>query len=174
MSVDILHTIVCVAALTLVCAGLAKLRDPTPAERALRAQRIAIPRGSGRVVGAVEIAVGVTALTAATPTTAFVVGVVYAAFAAFVARAARRGTPCGCLGASPRAADPLQAVVDLAFAGAAFASAANDPLSLLDLARTATNGALYLALVALGTALAMQAIGPLGELRGLARPEARA
>lgn len=174
MSLDIFHTIASVAAATLACAGLAKLRAPAPAEQALRAQGIAAPRGSGRVVGTIEIAVGVTALAAASPATAAALGVVYLAFAAFVARAARRGTPCGCLGASPRAADPLQAAVDLAFAGAAFGSAVNDPISLLDLARATPNGAIYLALVALGTVLALQAIGPLGELRGLARPGARA
>jgi hypothetical protein len=112
-----------VAALLLV-AGLAKLRRP---ERAARALAIAgLPGGAGaaRTLGAAEAIVGAACLIAPGPALAAVLAAAYGAFALVVLRLRAARASCGCFGAEDVPAGGLHAALDLAAAAVAALGAA--------------------------------------------------
>lgn len=108
------------AATLLVVSGAVKAARPRPFESALVALGWSRPRGVGRLVGAMEVVVGATAVVAGGRTGASAVAVAYVAFAAVVVLARRRGVPsCGCFGSAASPPVPLHVVVDLAAAALA-------------------------------------------------------
>lgn len=89
------------AALLLVVAGAAKVRDPLPLVRALRSARLPAPVAGVRLLAAAEVALGLAAVLAGGRTTAALVAASYAVFTGFVLLARRRGgvlASCGCFG----------------------------------------------------------------------------
>ncbi|HWE32211.1 MAG TPA: MauE/DoxX family redox-associated membrane protein [Solirubrobacteraceae bacterium] len=100
-----------IAALTLCVAGLAKLRAPSAAARAMRAARLPANVLAIRTVAGGELALGAAAAMLATPATAVALAAVYAAFAALALVLHRRGAECGCFGDSGMPASPLQSAI---------------------------------------------------------------
>jgi hypothetical protein len=91
-----------VAAGLLVASGLAKVRNPRPAGRALSAAGVPAGATLTRGLGAVEMAAGVLAVVAPTRAVAIAVALLYAAFVLFLLRLFRSKdsqASCGCLGA---------------------------------------------------------------------------
>lgn len=87
------------AAGLVVVSGMAKLRHPNPAGRALASVRL--PSGSWTVrgIGLAEMAIGTWCLFAPSPAAAISLCVLYAAFAVFLAvLMGAQGASCGCLG----------------------------------------------------------------------------
>ena len=118
--------IVSAAALLLVVAGLAKLRDPLPARSAMVAARLpggAAVRspGTARAVGAAELVVGSAALLVGGPVTAALLALSYLLLALMAARllSVAAGTGCGCFGASGAPISRWHLVMDVGFAAAA-------------------------------------------------------
>lgn len=100
-SVDALAGPYAVVALVLAMGGFLKASRPAPTEGALRALGLPSHGGLVRVLGAIEVGVGTTALVFDSRVAAGIVAVSFAAFAGFVALALRRGTmvgSCGCFG----------------------------------------------------------------------------
>jgi hypothetical protein len=92
-----------VAALVLCVAGVAKLRAPDSAARAVGADRRLV-----RLFAAGEVGLGVVALAVGGPLPAALMAALYAGFAVLTLRLARAGESCGCFGAEQSAASPLQ------------------------------------------------------------------
>jgi hypothetical protein len=89
------------AAGLLVLAGVPKLKDPMPLVRALRSAELPASRALVRILAAVEILVGVSAVVHPGRVTAAGVSASYLVFTAFVALTLRRGGvlgSCGCFG----------------------------------------------------------------------------
>ena len=94
-----LFTTTAIFSVLLVLTGIAKLRRPGDVERALRDFGAPTFRGSGVVLGGVEIVVGLGALL--TPAVLWAQAVLYLGFALWVIAALRRQVPiasCGCFG----------------------------------------------------------------------------
>lgn len=89
------------AAALLVVAGAAKVRDPLPLVRALRATGLRAPAPLVRAGAAVELLLGLAAVLTGSRIAAVGVALSYAAFTGFVLLALRRGgvlASCGCFG----------------------------------------------------------------------------
>jgi hypothetical protein len=83
----------------LAVSGLAKLRHPGSASRALGALRFPSGPLTVRVIGLVEVAIGTWCLFAPGRAAAVSLGLLYGAFAVFLAVLIRAGgASCGCLG----------------------------------------------------------------------------
>ncbi len=113
------------AALLLVVAGLAKLRDPGPARSAIVAARL--PGGArvrspwvARSVGAAEVLVGTAALLVGGRWTAALLGASYLLLALVAWRllSVASGTGCGCFGATGAPISRWHLALDLGFAAA--------------------------------------------------------
>ena len=100
-----------VAALVLAIAGLAKLRSPASAARAMGAGSSAI-----RVYALGELALGLWALVAAGPVASGLLAGAYAGFAGVTVVLARRGAACGCFGSEQAPASPIQSLLSGALA----------------------------------------------------------
>lgn len=114
------------AALVLCIAGLAKLRSPGSAVRALDV--IGLPPRAGLVrAGAVgELAVGLACLVHPAAVTAGAMAALYAAFCAVSLVLVREGSSCGCFGAeSP--ASLLQTAISAGLAAIALTAAVMGP-----------------------------------------------
>jgi hypothetical protein len=107
-----------IAALVLCVAGVAKLRSPTPAARAL-----GVAPGLVRAFAAGEIALGGWALLAGGALPGVLMAILYAAFAATTLVLARRGAACGCFGADDTAASGLESWLSGGLAAVAGAGA---------------------------------------------------
>jgi hypothetical protein len=118
-----------VAAGVLCVAGLAKLRSPAPATRALAS--LGLPGGAGaiRAFAIAELGLGAWALISPTPLAAAFLACVYAGFTVLTLALWRRAQSCGCFGADGAPAAPLQAVLS-ALLAAACAAAAGSPRGL--------------------------------------------
>ena len=92
-----------VAALVLAVAGVAKLRSPQAAARA-----VSMPAASVRVFALGELALAIAALLTASAWSAVLMAVLYAGFAVLTLRLARAGAACGCFGAEQSPASPIQ------------------------------------------------------------------
>ncbi len=149
--------IVSAAALLLVVAGLAKLKDPLPARTAIVAARLpggAALRspGAARAVGAAELLVGTAALLVGGRWTSALLALAYGLLALMAARllAVAAGTGCGCFGASRAPISRWHLVLDLAFAAAAAVAVVVPAPGLPEAARDlGWQGALLIVLVGL-------------------------
>jgi hypothetical protein len=112
-----------VASLLLCVAGVAKLRSPKPAARALADASLPASTSTIRTFAAGETALGAYAALAPGPAIAAAIAVVYAGFAGLALLLARRASSCGCLGATDTPATPLHAAVSAALALIAAAAA---------------------------------------------------
>jgi hypothetical protein len=100
-----------VAALILAVAGLAKLRSPEAAARA-----VAFPAASIRLFAVGELALAIIALVTASAWSAALMAALYAGFAVLTLRLARAGAACGCFGAEQAPASPVQSLLSAALA----------------------------------------------------------
>ena len=145
------------AALLLVVAGLAKLRDPAPARRrswrpGSRAARGSGPRWVARSVGAAEVLVGTAALLVGGRWTAALLGVAYLLLALVAWRllSVASGTGCGCFGATGAPISRWHLALDLGFAAAAAVAVAFPTPGLpVAVSSTGWQGVLLVALVGL-------------------------
>jgi hypothetical protein len=105
-----------VAAAVLCVAGLAKLRTPASASRALAG--LGLPAGPSviRAYAVLEIGLGAWALISPAPLASALLAFVYAAFTGLALLLWRRAESCGCFGAEGAPATPLQAVLSALFA----------------------------------------------------------
>ena len=116
-----------VACGVLCLAGVAKLRSPAGAVRALAAAGLPAPRGLIRGFAVVEIALGAWAALSPSRAGAAAVACLYAIFSGLVLLLARRRAACGCFGEGDAPASPLQAVLSLGLAVIAGAAVASPP-----------------------------------------------
>jgi hypothetical protein len=114
-----------VAALVLCVAGLAKLRSPGAAARA-----VGLGPASIRAFAAFEVALGAWALLAAAPEGSALMAAVYAGFAVLTLVLSRAGAPCGCFGEERAPASPIQSLVSAALALVCAVCAAGAPHAL--------------------------------------------
>jgi hypothetical protein len=110
------HTL---AALVLGVAGLAKLRSPGAAARAVGRRPAAI-----RVFAAGELGVATWALASGGAGSSVAMAALYAGFALLTLRLAGQGTACGCFGEREEPASPIQSLLSTALSGACIAGAA--------------------------------------------------
>lgn len=90
-----------VFALLLVVSGASKVRTPVATEGALRASGLPASRTLVRMLGTVEVVVGVAAIGLGAAATSAAVAVLYLGFTGFVVNALLRDLPvasCGCFG----------------------------------------------------------------------------
>jgi hypothetical protein len=113
-----------VAALVLCVAGLAKLRSPAGAARALVVAGLPAPRTLVRVGAAVEVAIGAWALARPSAITAGAMALLYGGFCGLSLLLARRRASCGCFGDDDAPASPVQSALSAALAAVAVAAAA--------------------------------------------------
>jgi hypothetical protein len=127
---DALTAPLAVAAGVLCVAGLAKLRTPAPAARALAS--LGLPSGSRLIRGfaVAELGLGAWALMAPAPSASALLACVYAAFSALALALWRRAESCGCFGAEGAPATPLQAVISALLAAACAAAVGASPHGL--------------------------------------------
>jgi hypothetical protein len=98
---EVLSGPVYLAGLLLALGGAAKALRPVPTAGALRALHLPGPRGGVRVLGAVEVVLGLAAVLSGARFLLVAVGCFYVAFTLFVLVALRSGTAlqtCGCFG----------------------------------------------------------------------------
>ncbi len=116
-----------VAAVVLCAAGLAKLRSPTGAVRALAAVGLPARAGLVRAFAGGELALGTWSLLYPSPRSAGAVACVYAGFCILSLVLARRRAACGCFGDGDAPASVVQSLLSAALglvaAGAAIAPA---------------------------------------------------
>jgi hypothetical protein len=155
-----------VVAGVLAVGGAAKLLDPDASSPMLRA--IGLPAGAGaaRLLGVVEVVVGVLAFFVGGPVLAGVVAVLYGAFSLAVLRlraVAGGGVPCGCFGRSSAPPTLVHAVVDVVAALVAVAAAVAGAPGFLE-ARPGLPAAgvpqLIVTFVAVGLAVAVLTVLP--------------
>ena len=94
----ILTTPIAVAAIVLVVAGLAKLRTPDGALRALAAAGLSLPAAAVRIAALSELAISALVLLAPGRATCALLAAGYATLALVAGALARRGAACGCFG----------------------------------------------------------------------------
>jgi hypothetical protein len=111
-----------VAALVLCVAGLAKLRAPAAAARAVGFAPHLI-----RAFATFELALGAWALVTASPASSALMAALYAGFTALTVALWRRGASCGCFGSERAPASPIQSLLSAALALAAAACVAAGP-----------------------------------------------
>jgi hypothetical protein len=127
---DVLTDPFAVAAVVMVVAGVAKLRAPAIAVRALR--EIGLPAGSALVrgVAGLEVGLGVWCLLEPGAFRAIALACCYAAFAALALMLARRRAACGCFGEGDVPASGFQALISAVLAAVCAAAALWSPHDL--------------------------------------------
>ncbi len=127
---DALTPMLAAAALVLCVAGVAKLRSPGAAVRALAT--LGVPTGAGpvRLVAAGELGLGVLCLLHPSRPAAAALSAVYATFAGIAIALKRRRAACGCFGDGDVPASGLQAALSAVLALASLASASAPPHGL--------------------------------------------
>ncbi len=147
-------------AIVLVLSGAQKLVAPAAAEQAMRDARLVIAgrRGTGRLLGLVEMVAGLTGLIFADWFVAAAIAVVFAGFASFVIRlrSVDDGAGCGCFGASstpPGTAHLLTNGFAVVAAVTAAVTGFEDLLSVLD--DGVVIGATYSLLLLVGAGLVL-------------------
>ncbi len=118
------------AALVLVVAGWAKLRDPFATARLLEVLRFPRPLSAARGFGLLELALGLAAISVPGRVLAGGVAVLYLAFALVAIYLMVAAVPlgsCGCFGPGDASPGVLHAGLSLAAAGAAAAAATSPP-----------------------------------------------
>jgi len=94
----ILTTPIAVAAIVLGIAGVAKLRSPGGAKRALASTGLSVPAGVIRVIASGELAVATLVLLMPGRAASALLAATYALLALVAYALARRGASCGCFG----------------------------------------------------------------------------
>ena len=153
--VSALDAVFWVTCLVLVVAGVSKVAEPAATGATLTGLGLPGGAAAARVVGAVEVALGLGGLVVGGPWFAAGVAVSYGAFAVVVALARRRDLPsCGCFGAASAPPSQVHVVVDRVSALVAAAAAVAAPVPAADgLADLGGAGVVVAGLVLLATAL---------------------
>ena len=169
-------------ALVLVVSGIGKLADPWPSTGAMRDAGLPVPfRGravSGRLLGGIEAAIGLTALAVPLWWATASLGVFYAALAGFVLRLQRRDgdAGCGCFGASSTPPGRAHLVLNAVAAAVGFGAATAGVPDIVDVFDEGFGVAVpYVALLAIGAGLVLVAPALTAELsrnRNGSRPRA--
>jgi uncharacterized membrane protein YedE/YeeE len=119
------------AALVLCAAGVAKLRSPRPAARALIAAglppRLPLVAAGIRLFEFGELLLGLICLAAPARPTAILLACVYGMFVVLALLLARRQTACGCFGESDAPASSIQALLSGVLCGLAIVAVASPP-----------------------------------------------
>jgi len=123
----VLTTPIAVAAIVLAVAGIAKLRSPGGAARALAVADVSVPRGAVRTIASGELALSAFALLAPGRATSALLAVAYALLALLAARLASRGAGCGCFGEDETPATATHVWLSVALALVAAAGIASPP-----------------------------------------------
>jgi hypothetical protein len=106
-----------VAALVLCVAGLAKLRSPAAAVRAMSGTGLAaVGSAPIRAAAAAEFALGTWCLLAPTAISCAIMACVYTAFAGLAVLLTRRASSCGCFGDDRAPASIVQSMISIALA----------------------------------------------------------
>jgi hypothetical protein len=113
-----------VAALILCTAGIAKLRSPATAARALVTAGLPSSTLAVRAFAAAEVCLGAWSMLAPGRVVAAALACTYAGFAGLVVLLARRAASCGCFGAGDAPASSVQSIVSAALAIVSAAAAA--------------------------------------------------
>ncbi len=108
-----------VAAAVLCVAGIAKLRAPEAAGRALAGGGLPAARGLVRLFAAAELTLGLWSLASPGRVAAGAVCLVFLLFTGLSALLARRASSCGCFGSDESPATIFQPLLSAAFALAA-------------------------------------------------------
>jgi Methylamine utilisation protein MauE len=170
---DLLAVPFFVAASLLVLGGLAKVRRPAPASRALAAARLPNAWWQVRALGALEATFGTWALVAPGATSALAVAALYLAFAVFLGVLIAAHVPaasCGCAGAADVPPSILHVSLNLVAVGTAVAAAASPPPSIgAFLAEQPLAGVPLVIGMATAWYAAYLAVGPLPVLLGEVR-----
>ncbi len=116
-----------VAAAVLCVAGVAKLRAPAGAVRAVGAAGFIARPWMIRGFAMVEIALGAWAALAPTRAGAAALAALYLAFSGLSVVLARRSAACGCFGEGDAPASPVQALLSAGLATIAIVAAASPP-----------------------------------------------
>jgi hypothetical protein len=112
-----------VAALILCTAGIAKLRSPATATRALAGAGLPSSTLAVRAFAAAELVLGAWSMLAPDRLAAAALACTYAGFAGLVLVLARRASSCGCFGAVEAPASRVQSIVSAALAVVSAAAA---------------------------------------------------
>jgi hypothetical protein len=129
-AVDPLHIPVAAGALLLLLSGVQKVLRPLLTHRVLRIAGLPSHPSAVRVLGVIELAVGMGTLLSGSWWWPAALGALYAAFAAFVVLALWRNAPlssCGCFGAAETPPTPLHAGINAAIAAVALLAATDPP-----------------------------------------------
>jgi hypothetical protein len=105
-----------VAAALLCVAGLAKLRSPSAAVRALGTVGLTVGPAPVRAFAAGEVALGAWGGLAPVPLSSAVMACLYVGFAGLTLLLARRAAACGCFGDDRVPASSTQAILSVALA----------------------------------------------------------
>lgn len=105
-----------IASAVLCVAGIAKLRAPDAAARALAGGRLPAARGFVRLFAAGELVLGVWSLVSPGRIAAGAVCLVFLLFTVLSALLARRASSCGCFGSDDAPATIFQSLLSAAFA----------------------------------------------------------
>lgn len=143
-----------VAALVLCAAGVAKLRSPGQAVRALHT--VGLPAGAAlvRLFAVAEVALGAWCIARPGPVAAAMLALVYAFFVPLSAVLARRHTPCGCFGERELPVSAAQPALSAVLALVAVVAAASGVHGFAWLLGRPPLGALALAVGIAGAAYA--------------------
>lgn len=172
---DMTGVLVWVAGALLVLAGAAKLRRPAATVSALAEAGLPGASGAVRLLGAVEVTVGVGVLVVGGRLPAAATAVLYGAFAAFVLRQRRTaGAACGCFGDERTPVNGVHVSVTAVAGTASVAAAitAAPPLMTADRPVTVIATAVLVAVAAWLVRLALTAGADLQAAVGL-HPHAR-
>ncbi len=131
---DVVVALHAAAALLLLVAGLAKVFGPGPTVDLLVSLGVPANRQAAITIGAVETAIGITALAVGGSFTATATGVMYVGFTAVVVRALAVGAEsCGCFGRADTPPSWFHVVGNTAFAAVSLLAVAGDtPLAVMD------------------------------------------
>jgi uncharacterized membrane protein YphA (DoxX/SURF4 family) len=111
------------AAVVLCVAGVAKLRSPGPATRAVETLGLPAKPALVRALAIVELTIGIWCAIDGSEPAALAVACLYAAFAAAAVLLSRRHSACGCFGAEELRASLWHAVLSATLGAAALAGA---------------------------------------------------
>lgn len=114
-----METLTLVACAVLVVGGSAKVRSPEPTFGAMRAIGVPATTAMVRIMGGVEVVIGIIAGVTGWRLALILVSAAYVGFLAFVAAALRSSTAirsCGCFGSVDSPPSRIHLVIDAVFA----------------------------------------------------------
>lgn len=164
------------AALLLGSAGAGKVLRPAGTRVALRSAGLASTTWAARGLGAVEVAIALTAIVIGGPVAAAAVALSYAGFAWFARRLEHRtrgAAPCGCFGASSAPVGTLHVVINVVIAVGVAVAAVDPPGPIWSAASdTPWSGVPFIGLTLLLTWLLYAALTALPETLAAAKAPA--